>query len=216
MSDEYESESEGFDNDDGGIEVIIDSTTSIPELIEEFNYIGKPGKEVLGKYYSEKDHEYLLNQNMSQFSKLPIPVIEMVLKQAKAKRKAIENRILDVMFQQGATKLTFPNGDVYKKEAEYTVKVLDKSAFFVYLKDVGYDHIIKTVFKFDNSVEREQIKAFDNWLIENRVVAEKEEAVNGMTQKATIKKIIEGGKQWPSDTVAEIQTQNVLKVTIKK
>jgi len=218
MSDEYydSEENENEYDDTNDVMVIIDSNTSVPDLISQFNYIGKVGKKQLGQYYSEEAHSQYITDRNEYISELPIPVIEMFLKKAKAKRKAIENRILDIMFQQGANKIAFPNGDVYRKEAEYSIKVLDKNAFFDYLKEVDYDHIIKTVFKFDKSVEREQIKAFDNWLIENRVVAEKEESINGMTQKASIKKIIEGGKHWPDKNVADIQTQNVLKVTIKK
>jgi hypothetical protein len=151
MSDENYEE---IEDDSNGIELQIDPELGTDELVNQFKYLGKFTSSKLASGFSENEHSDVLSDLLQKLGEnFPIPVLEMAVKHYRARRTAIEQRILDVMFENGANQITFENGDKFKKELRIEVEITDKENkfdFYRYLERRGYGDSIRLLLILTN------------------------------------------------------------------
>jgi len=218
MSDEYTDSEDDFEFSES--ELSISENIETQELMSIFKKLGKFNKTKLASGFSENDHRAAFEALVTRLGDFyPIPILEMAVKWYRAKRSVVSNRLIEAMFEEGASKIIFKElGETWTKDYELNIKVVDKDAFYGWLEARGYGDIIKTEVKFDKSVSKEKIKAFTTWLLDQHVPFEKEEAIHHMTLKSNMRKIYELGltQEAVNKGFVEITQQPVLKLSVKK
>ncbi len=166
------------------------------KLMETFKKLGKFTSSKLASGFSENEHQQGFEGLITRLGDFyPIPILEQAVRYYRAKRAIIVNKLIEAMFADGASKIVFKElGETWTKDYDLTVKIEDKQAFYGWLEANDYGHLIKTNFSFDKTVEKTKIKAFSDWLLEQKVPFEKDENIHHMTLKSNMKKIYESGK----------------------
>lgn len=203
------------DDDFSDAELNIDDNMEAKDLMDGFKSLGKYTLSKLASGFSEKYHQEMFEELVAQLPEFyPIPVLERAVKYYRAKQRAIASKIMEVMFADGATKITFADGEEWVKDYELNVTVNDKIAFYGWLESVNYGHLIKTDFKFDKSVEKEKIKAITQWLLSNQIPFDREENIHFMTLKSNMRKIYETGlyKGAVDEGIISVNPQPILKL----
>lgn len=220
---EQELEDEDFSiyEEQKDIPIELDENLDVPQLLNSFERLGKykslqNESTKLGSGFSENLHtqtfQWLLERLIDFDEDFPIPVLEQMVKYFRAKKRTIEAKLLDILFQQGSTKISFLNGDEYTKDFELNVYYLDedRTSFYQELEKNGYGFIIKTVFSFDKGTDNEKIKEVSRILLENKIMFEKNDSINGQTLKSKIREMYIKGVEL-DEKIVKIVPRNVLK-----
>jgi hypothetical protein len=216
MSDEYD-DSNDYDFSESELDVSKDMATQ--DLMDTFKKLGKYTSSKLASGFSEDEHQVGFEGLIGRLGEFyPIPILEKAVKYYRAKQRIVASLIMDIMFEEGATKVTFGNKEEWVKDYDLNVTVNDKTAFYGWLEANNYGFMIKTDFKFDKSVEKEKIKAVTQWLLDEQIPFDKEEAIHHMTLKSNMRNIYESGlyKEAVDEGIISVVPQPILKLKIKK
>lgn len=179
------------------------------QLMNTFKKLGKFTSSKLASGFSENEHQVGFEGLISRLGDFyPIPILEQAVRYYRAKRVIIVKKLIEAMFTNGASKIVFKElGETWTKDYDLSIKVEDKTAFYGWLESHNYGHLIKTEFKFGKEVPKENIKAFQQWLIDQKVPFDKDENIHHMTLKSNMKKLYETGEY--------LEAQNEGFVTVK-
>ena len=217
MSDEQDEDLSDYDFSESELDVSDDM--DVNELKETFKKLGKYSSSKLASGFSENEHSQGFEGLISRLGEFyPIPILEQAVRWYRAKQRVVASKLMEAMFEKGATKVTFGPNEEWVKDYELNIKIEDKNAFYGWLETHGYGHIIKTQISFDKSVEKERVKATINWLLENQIPFDKDESIHHMTLKSNMRKLYESGayREAEDEGVVKLTPQPVLKLKLKK
>lgn len=179
------------------------------QLMDTFKKLGKFTSSKLASGFSENEHQDGFEGLISRLGDFyPIPILEQAVRYYRAKRAIVVKKLIEAMFTNGASKIVFKElGETWTKDYDLSIKVEDKTAFYGWLEAHNYGHLIKTNFSFDKTVPKDQIKAFQDWLLEKKVPFGKDENIHHMTLKSNMKKLYETGE------ILEAQNEGYVTVT---
>jgi hypothetical protein len=217
VSDEYYQGNDEYDFSES--ELNVSDNLETQELIDTFKKLGKYTSSKLASGFSDNEHRAGFEGLIGRLGEFyPIPILEMAVKYYRAKQKIVANKLMEAMFEEGASKVVFDNGDTWTKDYDLNITINDKTAFYGWLEAHNYSHIIKTNFVFDKSVERERINAVTQWLLNEQIPFDKDESIHHMTLKSNMRKLYETGeyKEAVDEGVISVTPVQVLKLKTKK
>ena len=208
MSDSQEyDDSDDYEFSESELDVSNDFDSQ--QLMDTFKKLGKFTSSKLASGFSENEHQQGFEGLISRLGDFyPIPILEQAVRYYRAKRNIVVKKLIETMFTNGASKIVFKElGETWTKDYDLTIKVEDKTAFHGWLESKGYGHLIKTNFSFDKNVPKEKVKAFSDWLLDQKVPFGKEESIHHMTLKSNMRKLYETGE------ILEAQNEGYVSVT---